>query len=82
MVIINFEGFQVLASVFVKCGNIKEETDIENYYEELYLLGYNALYSAEFQPTFQRNISPPSSGSKNKPNKKPAQSMQQAVPEP
>jgi hypothetical protein len=30
------------------------------------------VYFVESQPTFRRNISPPSSGSKNKPNKKPA----------
>jgi hypothetical protein len=38
--------------------------------EELYLLRYNAVQSIESQPTFRRNISPPSSGSKNKPSKK------------
>jgi hypothetical protein len=43
-----------------------------NYIEEYYLLGYNAVYSVERQPTFRRNISPPSSGSKNKPRKIPA----------
>jgi hypothetical protein len=35
-------------------------------YEEYCLLGYNAMYSVESQLTFRRNISPPSSGSKNK----------------
>jgi hypothetical protein len=40
--------------------------------EEYYFLGYNAVSSIESQPTFQRDISPPSSGSKNKLNKKPA----------
>jgi hypothetical protein len=39
-------------------------------YEEFYLLGYNAVYSAEYQPSFQRNISPPSSGLENKQKKK------------
>jgi hypothetical protein len=33
-------------------------------YEEYHLMGYNAVYSVECQPTFRRNISPPSSGSK------------------
>jgi hypothetical protein len=33
-------------------------------YEELYLLGYNAVYSVESQPTFRRNMSL-SSGLKN-----------------
>jgi hypothetical protein len=34
------------------------------------LLGYNAMQSVESQQTFRRNMSPPSSGSKNKPSKK------------
>jgi hypothetical protein len=37
-----------------------------------YLLRYNATYSIENQLTFWRNISPPSSGSKYNPSKKPA----------
>jgi hypothetical protein len=41
-------------------------------YEEFYLLGYNAVQSVVSQPTFRRNISPQSSGSKKKPSKKPA----------
>jgi hypothetical protein len=41
-------------------------------YEEYRLLGYNAVWSKERQPTFRRNISPPSSGSKDKTCKKPA----------
>jgi hypothetical protein len=36
------------------------------------VLGHNALYSLESEPRFQINISPPSSGSKNKPKKTPA----------
>jgi hypothetical protein len=40
-------------------------------YEQYYLLGYNAGYSVESQPTFRTNISPPSSGS-NKKRKIPA----------
>jgi hypothetical protein len=32
-------------------------------YEELYHLGYSAVQSVENQPTFRRNMSPPSSGS-------------------
>jgi hypothetical protein len=39
---------------------------------EFCLIGYNAAYSVEIQQTLQRDISPPSSESKNKPNKKPA----------
>jgi hypothetical protein len=40
--------------------------------KDFYLPGYNALQSAESQPMFRRNMSPPSSGSKNNPSKKPA----------
>jgi hypothetical protein len=37
--------------------------------EEIYLWKYNEVQSVESQLTFRRNISPPSSGSKNKRNK-------------
>jgi hypothetical protein len=55
-------------------------TDVDRYViirklldsEEYCLLGYNAVQSVESHPTFRRNISPPSSGSKNKLSKKPA----------
>jgi hypothetical protein len=40
-------------------------------YEESCLLGYNAMYCVERQPTFRLKILPPSSGSEKKPNKKP-----------
>jgi hypothetical protein len=43
-------------------------------YEELYLLGYNAMLSVENQHTFRRNMSPSSSGSKNRRRKKPGSS--------
>jgi hypothetical protein len=36
--------------------------------EELYLVGFNAVKSVESQRTFRRNISAPSSCSKNKPS--------------
>jgi hypothetical protein len=40
-------------------------------YEELYLPGCRAVWSVESNPTFLRNLSPPSSGwSKNKSSKK------------
>jgi hypothetical protein len=39
---------------------------------EFCLLGHNATYSAESQPTYRRNMSLPFSESKNKPSKKPA----------
>jgi hypothetical protein len=35
------------------------------------VMGYNAVYSVQSLPTFRRNMSSPSSGSKNKPNKEP-----------
>jgi hypothetical protein len=41
-------------------------------YEEFFILGYNALQAVQCQPTFWRNMSPPSSRSKNKPSKKSA----------
>jgi hypothetical protein len=41
-------------------------------YEEYYLLGYKAVYYTESQPTFRKNISPPSLESKNMQNKKPS----------
>jgi hypothetical protein len=42
-------------------------------YEEFYLLGYNDVSSVESQQTFRRNMSPPSSESKNNPSKKQAE---------
>jgi hypothetical protein len=48
-------------------NNLRKNTQNEKYQ----LLGYKAVYSVENQQTFRRNISPPSSGSKNKPSKKP-----------
>jgi hypothetical protein len=39
---------------------------------ELSVVGYNAVYSVESQPTVRGNMSPPFSRSKNKPIKKPA----------
>jgi hypothetical protein len=41
-----------------------------NYLEEFCLPGYNAMQSVESEPKFRRNMSPPSSWSKNKPSKK------------
>jgi hypothetical protein len=38
--------------------------DINIYFEEYYHLGYNTLQTVESQPTFRRNLSPPSSGPK------------------
>jgi hypothetical protein len=39
---------------------------------ELSVVGYNAVYSVKSQPTVRGNMSPPSSGSKKRPSKKPA----------
>jgi hypothetical protein len=36
---------------------------IQDNFEDYYLLGYDAVYSFESQPTFRRNISPPFSDS-------------------
>jgi hypothetical protein len=49
--------------------------------EQYYLLGYNAAYSVESQMTFRRNMSSSSSGSKNKPSKKPASKAKTDVKE-
>jgi hypothetical protein len=52
--------------------NSSSLTFIINYFpEHFYLLGYNAEYLVESQLTFRRTISSPTSGSKNKPGKKP-----------
>jgi hypothetical protein len=42
------------------------------YIEEFCLLRNNAVQTVESQPIFRRNMSPPFSGSKNTPSKKPA----------
>jgi hypothetical protein len=59
---------------FVKYLDMKNNF---SYKEDYQLLGYNAVQSVECQPMFRRNISPLSSGRKNKLRKKPA-SMQVA----
>jgi hypothetical protein len=48
--------------------------------EEYHLLGYNALKSVESQPAFRRNISPPSSGLKNKRTRNQRESTCRYVP--
>jgi hypothetical protein len=37
-------------------------------YEDFYILGYNAVWSVQCRPTFRKNMSPSSSGSKDKPS--------------
>jgi hypothetical protein len=49
-------GFETLGSVVIK--------------NSPYLLGYNTVHFVESQLTLRRNMSPPYSGSKNKPSKK------------
>jgi hypothetical protein len=41
-------------------------------FEDICLLGYEAMYSVEFQPTFRRRMQTHSSGLKSKKSKKPA----------
>jgi hypothetical protein len=41
-------------------------TSITGYPKQLHILGLKSVQSAESEPTFRRNMSPPSSGSKNK----------------
>jgi hypothetical protein len=45
-----------------------------NDFGEHYLLGCNTVYSGRNQPTFQRNVLHPSTGSKNSPIEKPVRS--------
>jgi hypothetical protein len=63
---------QPLKSAAILHWNIK-------YNEQYYLLGYDAVYSVEFQPTFRSNISTSSSGSKYTPRKIPACSSETSV---
>jgi hypothetical protein len=46
----------------------------ESFHKEFLLLGYNAVELVEIQPTFQRNMSLRTSGSKETPSNKPARS--------
>jgi hypothetical protein len=46
--------------------NVTVTTEALRLIEGYHLLGYNAVQSIECQPTFRGNISPTSSGSKNK----------------
>jgi hypothetical protein len=46
-------------------------------YKGLYLLRYSTVQSGENQQTFQRNMSPPSSGLSSNPSKRPARRRQE-----
>jgi hypothetical protein len=46
---------------------MSSNTTKKKYVDEFYLLGHNAVQSVESEPTFRRNMLPPSAGSKNKP---------------
>jgi hypothetical protein len=60
-------------TVFIKIVCLYGIWDSHNSgYEEFHHLGYNAVWSVESQLTFRWNKSPPFSGSKFKPNEKPA----------
>jgi hypothetical protein len=50
---------------------VSDEIINQQLVEELYLLGYNAVWFVVIQPAFRRNMSSPSSVSKNKTGKKP-----------
>jgi hypothetical protein len=67
-----FDAFQVPCMVSDKKVTCRILGYHSGGYEEYYRLGYNAVSSVESRPVFRINISPPSSGSKNKPSKKPA----------
>jgi hypothetical protein len=65
-----FEFFVLTSKLFFSIRTIwaSHSGDIE----EFCLLRYNVVWPVESKPIFQRNMSPPSSGSKSKPSKKPA----------
>jgi hypothetical protein len=57
----------------IHMSNIKQHQVYikQRIFKELSLLGYYSVQSGESEPTFRRNISSPSSGSKSKPINKP-----------
>jgi hypothetical protein len=60
----------VLHQLLMLYGRMIISKESVTYVENYYLLGYNAVWSIVSQLKFWRNISSPSSGSKNKPSKK------------
>jgi hypothetical protein len=66
------EGDHCLVGCFWSQGNeVPEHVGILQNFQH-FVDGYNSVQSVECQPTFRRNISLLSSGSKNKSRKKPA----------
>jgi hypothetical protein len=68
-------GFEVLIQIMkLMCLAISSSCSIWDSHgsgcEELCVVRYNVVYYDENKPMFQRNMSPPFSGSKNKPSKK------------
>jgi hypothetical protein len=64
--------FLPIAHICKQGSTRRIESSHSSGYVQFYLLTYNILKFVEIQPTFRRNMSPPSPGSKNKLSKKSA----------
>jgi hypothetical protein len=60
-------GTKLMSSTILPSGKIWGSQS--SGYKESYIVGYNAVYPVENQPMFRRNLSPASSGAKNKTSK-------------